>query len=319
MSRKVYYRYNQQTESYERVFPSRRSRIAASLGHLAISLLLGATAFLLLDGLVDLPKERMLRNENRRLNESLSALAARLDRAQSVVEDIADRDNNFYRVMMQADRIPDTRRYAGIERQRLYDMSDDALVSELTDRMEILERELVVQSRSFDELKKLAGQRSDRLNHTPAIQPISENDLKQMASGYGRRTDPIYGTIRMHEGMDFSCDTGTPVYATADGTVVAAEWHGGYGNKVDIDHGYGYLTRYAHLSEFKVRPGQKVKRGDLIALSGSTGKSTGPHVHYEVRLKGEPQNPVHYYFYDITPEEYADLITRAENAGHVMD
>ena len=140
-----------------------------------------------------------------------------------------------------------------------------------------------------------------------------------MASGYGRRVDPVYGTIKMHEGMDFACDIGTPVYATGDGTVVSAEWNSGYGNLIEINHGYGYTTRYAHLSKIDVKPGQKVSRGDRIGASGNTGKSTGPHVHYEVRLRGVPQNPVNYYFYDLTPEEYAEMITHAENAGHVMD
>ena len=140
-----------------------------------------------------------------------------------------------------------------------------------------------------------------------------------MASGYGYRRDPIYGTGRFHEGLDFAADTGTPVYATADGKVVHADWQSGYGNLLEIDHGYGYVTRYAHLSKFKVKEGDEVKRGDLIAETGNTGKSTGPHLHYEVRYRNSPQNPINYYFMDITPEEYDNMIRQAENAGHVMD
>lgn len=319
MSKKVYYRYNEQSGSYERVFPSRRSRWLASLGHLAVSLTLGALVFFALNGVVDLPKERMLRAENRRLADGLELLNARMDVAREVMSDLADRDNNFYRVMMQADRISDTKRYAGLERSALGSMNDKSLVSTLNDKMNLLEREIVVQSQSFDELRSLALSRADRLSHIPAIQPVSEANLKQMASGYGRRIDPIYGTVKMHEGMDFACDTGTPVYATGNGTVCEANWHSGYGNRIDIDHGFGYLTRYAHLSKISVKVGQAVKRGDLIGYSGNTGKSTGPHVHYEVRLKNVPQNPVNYYFYDLTPEEYAEMIEHAENAGHVMD
>lgn len=319
MSRKVYYRYNLQTSSYERVYPTRRERVLSSLGHVGLSLLLGSGVFLLLNGLIDLPKERMLRRENNKLNEQLEYLETRLDRAQSVMEDLADRDNNFYRVMMQAERIPDSLRYGGLQRQRLDQLNDNELVVTLNRRMELLEREIVMQSQSFDELRSLADKQSERLAHTPAIQPVSELKLKQMASGYGRRVDPIYGTTKMHEGMDFACDVGTPVYATADGVVAEADWQSGYGKKIDIKHGFGYTTHYAHLSEYKVKSGQAVKRGDLIALSGNTGKSTGPHVHYEVRVNGIPQNPVNYYFYDITPDEYAELIQLAENAGHVMD
>lgn len=319
MSRKVYYRYNQLTDSYERVYPSRRSRYLSAAVRYGSAIFLGIAAFFALNGVIDLPKERMLRAENRELNDRLELLEARMERAQAVMTDLADRDNNFYRVMMQADPISDAKRYAGLERSNLGAMNDNSLASALNDKMEMLEREIVVQSRSFDELRKLASGRADRLAHIPAIQPISEANLKQMASGYGRRVDPIYGTVKMHEGMDFTCNIGTPVYATGDGTVCFADWHSGYGNCIDIDHGYNYLTRYAHLSKISVRNGQSVKRGDLIGLSGDTGKSTGPHVHYEVRLKNVPQNPVNYYFYDLTPDEYAAMIEHAENAGHVMD
>lgn len=320
MSRKVYYRYNPKSESYERVYHSKRKRWIAAAGHFLVSLLLGLTMFLLLDGIIDLPKERRLKNENRDLKEQLLLMNSRLDEALEVMDDIADRDNNFYRVMMQTDRITDAQRYAGIDRiNRLNSMSDNQLVASLQDKLNLLEREIVVESRSFDRLADLARKNSDRIACVPAIQPVSELNLKQMASGYGRRVDPVYGTVKFHEGMDFSCNVGTPVYATGNGTVVKAEWASGYGNLVEIDHGYGYVTRYAHLSELLVKPGQKVNRGDLIAKSGNTGKSTGPHVHYEVRLRGVAQNPVNYYFYDLTPEEYAEMITHAENAGHVMD
>lgn len=319
MSRKKYYRYNEQTGGYERVFPSKRSRWLSTIGHGLLSLLLGCGVFFLLNGVIDLPKERMLRAENNKYRDELELLNNRMDKAQAVLSDLADRDNNFYRVMMQADRITDAKRYAGLDRQLYGVMNDNSLVSNLNDKMSLLEREIVVQSQSFDELRRLASSRADRLSHIPAIQPVSEAKLKQMASGYGRRVDPVYGTAKFHEGMDFACDVGTPVYATGDGVVSAAGWHSGYGNRIDINHGFNYLTRYAHLSKVNVRPGQTVKRGDLIGLSGNTGKSTGPHVHYEVRLKDVPQNPVNYYYFDLTPEEYAAMIEHAENAGHVMD
>ncbi len=320
MSRKVYYRYNPKSESYERVYPSRRKRWIAAVSHFLLSLVLGFAMFLLLDQIILMPKERSLLRENQELQQQLLLLNSRLDGALEVMDDIADRDNNFYRVMMQADRISDAQRYAGIDRTNsLNSMTDNQLISTLQDKINLLERELVVQSQSFDRLTDLARKNSDRIAHVPAIQPVSELDLKQMASGYGRRVDPVYGTMKFHEGMDFACNVGTPVYATGDGTVVRAEWASSYGNLVEIDHGYGYVTRYAHLSEFLVKPGQKVSRGEIVAKSGNTGKSTGPHVHYEVRLRGEAQNPVNYYFYDLTPEEYAEMITHAENAGHVMD
>lgn len=319
MSRKVYYRYNAQTESYERVYPSRRERWVTAAVHFGVSLLLASAVFIALDGVIDLPKERMLRRENRELREELTMLNARMDEALEVVEDISERDNNFYRVMMQTDRISDAQRFAGLDRRRASRLPDNKLVETLNDKMNLLEREIVLQSRSFDHLRTLAKSSSDRLAHVPAIQPINELNLKQMASGYGRRVDPVYGTVKMHEGMDFACDTGTPVYATGDGEVTVAQWHSGYGNLIEINHGYGYTTRFAHLSKLNVKAGQKVHRGDLIGLSGNTGKSTGPHVHYEVRLRDVPQNPVNYYFMDLDPTQYAEMIEAAENAGHVMD
>ena len=198
-------------------------------------------------------------------------------------------------------------------------MTDLSLVRTVSDKLDLLDNMVYHQIKSFDFLKSQAATMSDRISHIPAIQPISSKFLKTMASGYGYHHDPIYGTSKFHAGMDFSAAIGTPVYATGDGTVKVAGWESGYGNSIDIDHGFNYLTRYAHLSEILVKPGQAVKRGDLIGKVGNTGKSTGPHLHYEVRHRGEPQNPVNYYFMDLTPEQYDEMIRQAENAGHVMD
>ncbi len=323
MSKKVFYRYNPLTESYERVFPSWKSRVWIVARQFVMGAMVGVTAFLLLDSVILMPHERLLRNENRGLKSELDVLNRRLDGAIDVIENIAERDNNFYRVMLQADPISDAQRFAGLDREHRYDelsgLADNDLVTDVARKMARLEREIYVESKSFDELRTLAGQQSDRLSHIPAIQPISSLSLKQMASGYGRRVDPIYGTGKFHEGMDFSANIGTPVYATGDGRVLSSGWNSGYGNLIEIDHGFNYVTRYAHLSKMHVRPGQTVKRGDLIGEVGNTGKSTGPHLHYEVRYKGQPQNPVHYYFYDLTPEQYAEMIQLADNSGHVMD
>lgn len=247
----------------------------------------------------------MLKQENEQLVNELKILNQRLDRSLSVMDDIANRDNNFYRVMMQADRISDAQRYAGLEKGNKYEhlnkLSDAELIKNVSNKMDLLDRQIYTQIKSFDELKELAGKQKDRLAHIPAIMPISELDLRQMASGYGYRVDPVYGTGKFHEGMDFASDRGTPVYATGDARVESAKWHSGYGNLIVLDHGYNYTTRYAHLSEMNVVTGQMVKRGDLIGKVGNTGKSTGPHLHYEVRYKGAPQNPVNYYFYDLPP------------------
>lgn len=323
MSQKAFYRLNPSTGQYERVYPSARQRIMASLRQSAVgaAVALGVVTGLYL--MFDFPKERVLRSENEHLKLSMGALDRRADEAIAVISDIAARDDNFYRVVMQAEPLGAARRYAGLERRRNYEradsLPDNELVGELTDKLDMLEQMVATQSRSFDFLRSQASTLRERSSHIPAIQPVSEKSLRAMASGYGYRRDPIYGTGKFHEGMDFSAPVGTPVYATGDARVQSAGWHSGYGNLIELDHGYHYLTRYAHLSEILVRPGQTVRRGDMIGRVGNTGKSTGPHLHYEVRLNGAPQNPVHYYYYDLTPQQYDEMIRQAENAGHVMD
>lgn len=166
-------------------------------------------------------------------------------------------------------------------------MANADLVINTTQKLDMLNRQLYIQSKSFDEVVDLCKSHDEMLKCIPAIQPVSNKDLKKTASGYGVRIDPIYKTTKFHAGMDFSASPGTPVYATGDGVVVKAGWETGYGNTIEVNHGFGYLTRYAHLSAYKVRPGQKVVRGEVIGAVGSTGKSTGPHLHYEVHVKGK--------------------------------
>lgn len=323
MPQKTFYRYNPATELYDRVFPTRRERLWSTWRQYVVGAGVGLAVFLGAYFVVDFPREKQLRAANERLESQLEMLNRRSDEALGVMEEIAARDNNFYRVLMHSDPMPASVRFAGLERQRYYEQLDSmeapALVKTVTDKLDRLDNMLYSQIKSFDYLRELSGSAADRLAHIPSIQPISSKYLKTMASGYGYRRDPIYGTTRFHAGMDFSSNIGTPVYATGDGVVTGAGWESGYGNAVVIDHGYHYTTRYAHLSEILVKNGQRVSRGDLIGKVGNTGKSTGPHLHYEVRLRGEPQNPVNYYFMDLTPAQYDDMIRRAENAGHVMD
>ena len=181
-------------------------------------------------------------------------------------------------------------------------------------------KQLYVQSRSFDEIIDLAQRKEEMIRCIPAIQPISNKDLKRTASGWGMRLDPIYKTNKFHEGLDFSAPIGTEIYVTGDGVVKTVHKSAiGYGNYVEVDHGFGYTTLYAHMSEFKVRVGQKVKRGEVIGFVGNTGKSTGPHLHYEVRIKGKAVNPTHYFFQDLTPEEYEEMIRISSNSNRTFD
>ena len=245
----------------------------------------------------------------------------RVDKAIRLVENINEKDNNFYRVVMQLDPIenkPINLKQSNLKDNEFRKLADKKLISLLNDKLDLLENQLYQQLLSFKELSAAMSENENRLTHIPSIIPINFDNIT-MSSGYGYRLDPIYGTSKFHEGLDFAASWGTPVYATADGIVALAERKTGYGNCVEIDHGYNYLSRYAHLSEINVKKGTKIQRGQLIGRVGSTGKSTGPHLHYEIRFKDEPQNPINYYFMDLTPEEYELLTVSAENAGNVMD
>ena len=322
MAKKVFYCYNPETDNFERYYPSMRDRLMTLSRYLVAGAAIGtlfAVGFYYLTGG---PTENALRHENSELRSKYNVLSRRLDNSLKVMDNIKNRDDNFYRVMMQMEPLARSRRYAGLDNSSRYadiaSLSDAALVTRVTQQMDLLDRQLYAQSLSFDQLKGGALEQKDKLAHIPSVLPINIKDFT-MSSGYGYRRDPVYGAQRFHEGLDFAAPTGTEVYATADGIVEIADRKGGYGNMIDITHGYNYLTRYAHLSKIIVSEGDEVKRGQLIGYVGSTGKSTGPHLHYEVRFKDEPQNPVNYYFMDLTPEEYADMIQLAENAGHVMD
>jgi len=322
MKRPIYYIYNPETDNFERVFPSIKGRIWGFLRIGCLSLLIGIGLYFVIFYSFEAPTEQNLRKENAILKSQYNILNRRLDNSLKVMANIQNRDYNFYRVMMQMDPVGYGQRLAGLDNEKRYrelqNTPDAGLVRLLTQRLDLFERQLYAQSLSFDQLKETASKQKDKLAHIPSVIPINIKDFT-MSSGYGVRRDPIYGSSKFHTGLDFAAKTGTPVFATADGKVTEAGRQSGYGNCIDISHGYNYLTRYAHLSEILVKPGQEVKRGEMIGKVGSTGKSTGSHLHYEVRFKDEPQNPVNYYFMDLTPEEYAEMVQLAENAGHVMD
>lgn len=320
--RKVYYIYNPRTRTYDRIYPTVRQRILSILRRLFVGMGLGAGSFLVLFFLFGSPSEKELRIENARMEAQYNVLSRRLDDALTVLKDIQQRDDNLYRVVLQADPIADGIRQVGYKPGRyeeFMDMANADLVVNTTQKLDRLRRQLYVQSKSFDEVVNLCKSHDEMLLCIPAIQPVANKDLKQTASGYGTRVDPIYKTTKFHSGMDFSANPGTDVYATGNGTVVSAGWETGYGNTIEINHGFGYRTRYAHLQSMKVKVGQKVVRGEIIGGVGSTGKSTGPHLHYEVVVKGEKVNPVNYYFMDLSAEDYDKMIRMAANHGKVYD
>ena len=322
--RNVYYKYNDKTKTYDRVYPNMRSRLLTYLRNILFWVLIGVGGYFIALLILGTPEDAEdLREENARLQTQYEVLSQRLDKAMEVMEDIRQRDDNLYRVMFMADPVSEDVRnatYTGTNRyEELENLDNAELVMATTQKMDMLARKLYIQSKSFDEIVDFYKNHEDMLRHLPAIQPVSNKDLKRTASGFGYRIHPIYQTRIFHDGMDFSCDIGTPVYATADGVVKNARWERGYGYIVTIDHGYGYETRYAHLKSFNVKRGQKVVRGETIALSGNTGRSSGPHVHYEVLQRGRPVNPANYYFMDLDTDQYDEMIRMANNHGKVMD
>ncbi|MGL5894830.1 MAG: M23 family metallopeptidase [Bacteroidales bacterium] len=323
MSKKIYYRYNNQTLTYERVYPSAGERAWGVIRYLITSILMGGGLFFLLAYYIDSPFEAMLKREISVLTSQNRILSKRIDEAQSVMTELQMRDDNLYRVMLQAEPIPPELRAAQYGRTNRYQefdaLSNASLIKNTAEKMDLLNKQLFIQSHSYDELLDLFNTREVRLMAIPAIQPVLNKDLKQTSSGFGRRIDPVYKTVRMHTGMDFTAKIGTPVYATGDGTVEQADWDQGYGKTIVINHGFGYKTKYAHLHDYSVKRGTVVKRGQVIGKVGNTGKSTGPHLHYEVLYRGKHVNPQNYYFMDLSPQEYDKMVLLSSTQGMMMD
>ncbi len=269
------------------------------------------------------PREKQLQREKEAMASQLEVLNRQVDQMQIVMTDLQQRDDNLYRVLFGAEPIPLSIRQ-GTQRKISYyeqiaQMTNHQLSADLALKVDVLEKEMYTQAKSYDEVLEMAKTQEIRMENIPAIQPVLNKDLKRVASGYGMRIDPVYHIRKFHQGMDFTAPTGTEVYATGNAKVSFVGWKQGYGNTVILDHGFGYQTLYAHLFKPLVRKGQKVRRSDIIALVGNTGKSTGPHLHYEVRLNGKPVDPRNYYFYDLSPEEYDQMIQLSNNFGQMLD
>ena len=269
------------------------------------------------------PREKQLLREKASLESQLEVLNSQVDQMQVVMTDLQQRDDNLYRVLFGAEPIPLSVRQGAQRKidyyEQLAQMTNSELAADLALKVDLLEKEIYVQAKSYDEVAQMAKEQEIRMENIPAIQPVMNKDLKRVASGYGMRIDPVYHVRKFHQGMDFTAPTGTEVFATGNAKVDFAGWKQGYGNTVILDHGYGYKTLYAHLYKILVRKGQKVRRSDIIALVGNTGKSTGPHLHYEVRLNNKPVDPRNYYFYDLSPEEYDQMIQLSNNFGQMLD
>jgi murein DD-endopeptidase MepM/ murein hydrolase activator NlpD len=322
---KVKYQYNESTLSYEKIELSPSAKILRFTLFSIAALICGGGIYVLFNIVYDSPQERQLREEKEALLLQYELMGKRLDQMSTILADLENRDDNIYRSIFEAEPIPDNIRKAGIgginRYKSLERFKDDAeIVINTSKKLDRLAKQLYIQSKSFDEIIELAKQKEQMLAAIPAIQPVSNKDLKRMASGYGMRIDPHYKTPAFHAGMDFTAPTGTPIYATGDGTVIRADRASrGYGNHVRIDHGFGYTTLYAHMSKTNVKVGSEVKRGEIIGYVGNTGKSVGPHLHYEVRKNDKPVNPINFYFSDLTPEEYDLVIQLSSQENQSFD
>ena len=323
MSAKKKYKINPETLAMEQVEHGFRYWVRQTGIYILAGIVIGILFLYLFLTFFPSPREKQLLRERASLESQLEVLNSQVDQMQVVMTDLQQRDDNLYRVLFGAEPIPLSVRQGAQRKidyyEQLAQMTNSELAADLALKVDLLEKEIYVQAKSYDEVAQMAKEQEIRMENIPAIQPVMNKDLKRVASGYGMRIDPVYHVRKFHPGMDFTAPTGTEVFATGNAKVEFAGWKQGYGNTVILDHGYGYKTLYAHLYKTLVRKGQKVRRSDIIALVGNTGKSTGPHLHYEVRLNDKPVDPRNYYFYDLSPEEYDQMIQLSNNFGQMLD
>lgn len=323
MAKQTYF-YNTHTLKYERVEIGLWKRIGRILGFLATAIVFATVIIAMAYTYLDSPKEKRLKAEISQLSLQYEILQKRMKKMDVVLADLQDRDDNVYRVIFEAEPIPLDIRKAGFGGTDRYkdleeNMYSDIMV-ETTKKLDKVMHQLYIQSKSYDELTKLVKRKSELLSSIPAIQPIDNKTLRQIGSGFGYRIHPIYKTSKMHTGMDFTASIGTKIYATGDGTVVVPDSKmRGYGRYVELNHGFGFSTLYAHMSKIAVRPGQHVKRGQVIGYVGNTGQSTAPHLHYEVRKNNSPINPINFYYNDLNAEEFQVMLEISSRSNQSFD
>lgn len=323
---KVKYYYDSETLTYKKIERKKSRRIGIILLGILGSLLSGFILLVLYLNIpqIDTPQERVLERELSNMKLQFELLNRKMEQAQKVLADIEERDNNLYRMYFEANPIPEEQRMAGFGGINRYEdlegFDNSELIIKAHKKLDILTKRIVVQSKSLDEIASLAKDKEELLASIPAIMPVKNEDLRRMASGYGWRTDPFTKVRKFHYGMDFSAPRGTPVYATGDGVVVRADNRSsGYGNHIRIDHGFGYKTLYGHLYKYNVRDGQKVERGDIIGYVGSTGRSQGSHVHYEIFKDGQRINPLNFYYGHLSPAEFNNIVDQAQQENQSLD
>ncbi|GGD54346.1 M23 family metallopeptidase [Muriicola marianensis] len=323
---KVKYYYDPDTLSYRKIELKKTRRYRNIFLFILGSALFGflGLIFLLNTNILNTPRELSLARELKNYELRFELLNKKMEQVEQVLANIEDRDNNIYRLYFEANPIPEEQRragFGGVNRYKsLEGFNNSEMIIATTRRLDVIQKQMVIQSRSLDEITKLAEDKEKLLASIPAIQPVKNEDLTRMASGYGWRSDPFTKARKMHWGMDFTAPKGVPIYATGDGIVTRADNNAsGYGKHIRVDHGYGYMSLYAHLSNYNVKRGQKVKRGDLIGFIGSTGRSEAPHLHYEVWKDEERINPINFYYGSLTAEEFENMLKYANQENQSLD
>ncbi|HMU45568.1 MAG TPA: M23 family metallopeptidase [Chitinophagaceae bacterium] len=322
--KKIKYYYNTNTLRYEKLEVPFRVKLLRFFGFVAAALVTAAIISFVAFQFIGSPQERILQRQNKQLRDSYYDLQDELESLETQMKELEKRDNDVYRAIFEANPIPDSARAKELEEKQeiasIEKIKDNQLASSIAKTLSNLKSRAKAQEKSYKEVVSLVKDKEKLLAHTPAIQPVSNKDLNRIASGFGYRIDPVYKTVKFHAGLDFSAPQGTPIYATADGNVnIAGSTGNGYGNHVVINHGYGYETLYGHMVRVKVRRGQSVKRGEVIGWVGSTGKSTGPHCHYEVHKNGQKIDPIYFFYNDLTPEQFDLILKKAAASNQSFD
>jgi murein DD-endopeptidase MepM/ murein hydrolase activator NlpD len=322
--KKVKYFFNTHTLRFEKIEVPFRVRLLQLFGFIAGSIVTGIVIVVVIFQYIDSPKEKLLRQQNIAYKENYDVLQDRVQQLELQMNELEGRDNEVYRSIFEADPIPDSARVKEMEAKKevklIQTLTNSDLIQNMTGQLNNLSLRLAFQSKSFVDIATMVKNKEKLLKAIPAIQPVSNKNLNRVGGSFGYRIDPIYKDMRFHSGLDFTAPIGTPIYATADGVVQAAGFTtDGYGLKVVINHGYGYQTLYGHMVKAKVRQGQAVKRGEVIGYIGSTGKSTGPHCHYEVIKRNTKVDPVYYFYNDLTPAQFDRLLKAAAANKQTLD
>jgi murein DD-endopeptidase MepM/ murein hydrolase activator NlpD len=322
--KKIKYYYNTNTLRYEKLETPLHTKLLRVLGFISAAIITSVIIVSVAYRYFPSANEKRLMQYNEQLQERYWVLDEQVAKMQQRMQHLEERDNDIYRTIFEANPVPDSVRakeqVQRKEAEMLASMTNYELENSIVHSLNNLENRMGAQEKSYIELTGFIKNKEQLLACTPAIQPVSNGDLKRMASGFGYRIDPVYKTVKFHAGLDFSAPQGTPIYATANGSVkVAGNMGNGYGNHVVINHGYGYETLYGHMFKVKVRPGERIKRGEIIGWVGSTGKSTGPHCHYEVHKNGRKLDPVYFFYNDLSPEQYDRLLKMSSSSNQSFD